>query len=109
MENELRVAGKGKWAIDVVDPALIPARLNVKFNLGKRGNHPRRWLHLVSLEEALSTTKQETHQTVIFFIVNARFFGCVANPLQECGLASVGPTDHENAEMTVFISSFEGG
>ena len=61
------------------------------------------------LEEALSTTKQETHQTVIFFIVDARFVGCVTNPLQERGLASIGSTDHENTEMTVFLSRFEGG
>ena len=27
MENELRVAGKGEWAIDVVDPALISRRV----------------------------------------------------------------------------------
>ena len=40
VENELWVAGKGEWAIDVMDPALITARLNDKFNLRKRGNHP---------------------------------------------------------------------
>ena len=28
MENELWVAGKGEWTIDVVDPALITTRLN---------------------------------------------------------------------------------
>jgi hypothetical protein len=27
MENELRVAGKGEWAIDVVDSALISGKI----------------------------------------------------------------------------------
>jgi len=48
-------------------------------------------------------------QIVTPFVVNARFVGRIANPLQESCLARIGPTNHKNTKMTVFLSSFKGG
>jgi hypothetical protein len=67
------------------------------------------WFGAGCLEKVHSTSRQETHQAITLFVVNARFVGRIANPLQECCLASIGAADHENTKMTVFLSSVKGG
>ena len=49
-----------------------------------------------------------THQIFPLFIVDARFFGCIANPLQNCCFASIGPSDYKNTKVMVFLASVEG-
>jgi hypothetical protein len=39
VEDELRVAGKGEWVIDVVAPTLISARVKYSSSISKHGNH----------------------------------------------------------------------
>ena len=47
-----------------------------------------------------------THQAFPIFIVDARFLCCIANSFKKCRLASIGPSDDEDTEMTVFLSKF---
>jgi len=75
MENKVWVAGKGEWAINIVDPTFDG------------------WLQ----------------QTLTLFVINARFVGCITNPFQERCLARIGPTDHKNTKVMVFLSSFKVG
>ena len=37
-----------------------------------------------------------------------RVLSCIANSLQECGLASIGSTDDENTKVFVLPMSIEG-
>ena len=52
--------------------------------------------------------KDKIHQIVVVFVVNARFFGCITNSLQEGRLAGVGTSDDENTEMFIFLSKVDG-
>ena len=56
----------------------------------------------------MAANKQETHQIVVVFVVNAWLFGCITNSLQERRFASVGASDDENTKMFIFLSKLEG-
>ena len=58
------------------------------------------------------TFRQEewkTHQIFPIFVIDARLLCCIANSLEKCRFASIGPPDDEYTEMTVFLSKFEIG
>ena len=48
----------------------------------------------------------KTYQVFPIFVIDTRLLCCVANSLKKCRLASIGPPDHEDPEMTVFLSKF---
>ena len=55
----------------------------------------------------LSRTGWKAHQ-ILFFVIGVRVLGCIANPLQQCGLASIGLTDDKNTKVTGFPMNIEG-
>ena len=45
---------------------------------------------------------------IFSFIIDARVLSCVANSLQECGLASIGSINDENMKVAVLLMSIKG-
>jgi hypothetical protein len=53
--------------------------------------------------------KWKTHQVFPILVIKARLLCCVANSLKKCRLASIGPSDDEDTETTVFVSKLGVG
>ena len=49
-----------------------------------------------------------THQVLIVLVVDTRVIGCVADSLQECRFASIGPSDYKYTKVSVFRSKIIG-
>ena len=49
-----------------------------------------------------------THQALIILVVDTRVLGCVADPLQERGFASISPTDYKDTKSSIFRSEVIG-
>ena len=48
-----------------------------------------------------------THQ-ILVIVVDTRILSCVANSLQECRFASIGPSDYKYTKVSVFSSEIIG-
>jgi len=112
MEDELRVAREGEGAINVVDAALISSKVRSSIlvpELNERitAEVVSSWFAVRGKSKASSRTGWGTHQ-IHSFVIDARVLGCIANSLQQCCLASIGPTDDENTKVAVFLTNVEG-
>jgi hypothetical protein len=108
MENELWVAGEAERATDIMDPALIESTVTKRTSTSKWDILLlRRAPACLQMDYQRMTFRQvewNTHQVFPIFVIDARLLCCVANSLKKCRLASIGPPDHEDTEMMVFLS-----
>jgi hypothetical protein len=110
MKNEVWVAGEAERATNIMDPALIERSVTSE-RLPVNGiPYFCRGLQLVLMDHQRITFRQvewKTHQVFPIFVIDAWLLCCVANSLKKCRLSSIGPSDDEDTEMTVFLSKLE--